>query len=162
MLITLLIMLFFCYYSDMNYDDQLGSDLLQQPLLSAETIPELIDEESIQKPAIIQSNIILQNTSSSNALNVLSNSVVVNSGIVHIKNDIVEATVKPTVQFVKKIPSKVIQISGESNQSTKLNKTIITENGVVSNGPIVINKVNANISGKLEFIKAKLCSSILI
>lgn len=129
--------------------DSLGADLLQQPLLSTQTIPELAEEQPTHTHEItVQRTVVL--TQSNNMPNKMVTQAVPepalkmsNGGVVHVKNQF--DTPKPKVQIVKRIPSNFVQIK-DANGTVKLNQAVISEN-MISNTPIVINKVNGNISG---------------
>lgn len=135
----------------MNFE-QLSTDLLQQPLLSNQIIPELVEPEPAQSQVSMQKiepKIML--TQQNNVLNIIETQNVqevkakpMNTAFVQIKNS--DNSQKSRVQFIKKIPSNIVQIS-DSNEKVKLNQAVISEN-IISNNPIVINKFNGNISGK--------------
>lgn len=129
----------------MNFD-QLGSELLQQPLLSAQIIPDLADDEMLinkmvkptavmEKPVKIALQNIHKAVSQPNATPIQMKTVAVERNV-------------PTqkVQYVKRIPTNVVQVSDPKPVVKPQNNTIINEN-VATNTPIVINKVNGNISG---------------
>lgn len=141
--------------SDMNFD-QLGTDLLQQPLLSTQVIPDVPEQVLTQKTIkqeinddAVQPTIKL---TQSNRI-ITQNVPEITKKFVQIKSTngyaSLDKSPKPKVQIVKKIPSNVVQITGDSNATAtvKLNQTVIGGN-MISNTPIVINKVNGNISGK--------------
>lgn len=128
----------------MNFD-QLGSELLQQqqqqqPLLSAQIIPDLADDVLIKvvKPAaVIEKPVKI--TQQQNTHKVIQQ----NATPIQIKT-----TTVPTqkVQYVKRFPTNVIQVSDPKPAVKQQNNAIFNENMVTST-PIVINKVNGNISG---------------
>lgn len=127
----------------MNFDP----DLLQQPLLSSQIIPELADDDltikkfiktevKATKPASVPKPDAHKITSNGNS----------NPKTIQIKSTAMESSATmQKVQFVKRIPNNLVQIS-DPKAMVKSN-TIINDN-VVTSTPIVINKVNGNISGK--------------
>lgn len=129
----------------MNFD-QLGSELLQQqhqqqqPLLSAQIIPDLADDVLVKvvKPAAVMEKPV-KITQQQNTNKVIQQ----NATPIQIKT-----TAVPTqkVQYVKRIPTNVIQVSDPKPTVKQQNNAIFNENMVTST-PIVINKVNGNISG---------------
>lgn len=131
----------------MTYD-QMGSDLSQQPLLSSQIIPELADDElfinKLVKPeAVMQKPVKVMQS-------IAPKIIQQNGATIQIKG----ASAGQKVQFVKRIPTNVVQLS-DPKMAVKSNNTIISENAVTST-PIVINKVNGNISGILKkSIKSK-------
>lgn len=143
----------------MNFD-QLSTDLLQQPLLSNQIIPELVEPEPIQSPVLIQKvEPKIMMTQQNKVSNIIEAQKVpdvktkpTNAAIVQIKNS--DNSQKPRVQIIKKIPSNIVQIA-DSNGKYKLNQAVISEN-IISNNPIVINKFNGNISGKHFWIVSTL------
>lgn len=128
-------------FSDMNYD-QLGSDLLQQPLLSSQIIPDMADDDM----TMVKPEVVMERT-----VKVSAAKIIRQNGIpIQIKSAGIEQVVPgQRVQYVKRIPTNVIQIT-DPKTGVKQNNAIISEN-VVSNSPIVINKVNGNISGTSKF-----------
>lgn len=143
----------------MNFD-QLGSEFLKQPLLSTQIIPELGDESPVQHitnqiahvqsamPAVLSpTKIVTKLPQLAPIIQTISRQNVASPQIVGIRtSDIVP---KPKVQIVKKLPTNIIQFSGDAAQTSTVNKTIINENGVIS--PIVINKSTGSISGMLKW-----------
>lgn len=140
-------------HSDMNFD-QLGTEFLKQPLLSTQIIPELVDEKPIQitpanevranpVPIVVTSanRIPCKITQSAPVITTTPRPQVTNTRIIGIKQE--DIAPKPKVQFVKKLPTNIIQFNGDASQF--VNKTIRNENGVIS--PIVINKTTGSISG---------------
>lgn len=150
----------------MNFE-QLGADLLQQPLLSNQTIPELADDEPIYKSFIndiktdkVQPTFALKQQQQQTVSNKITPRNVPDAkpaGVVQIKN-LTDNLPKPKVQIVKKIPSNVVQITDANG--VKLNQAVISEN-MISNTPIVINKMNGNISGIFVFFNTKLIKILL-
>lgn len=132
-------------FSDMNYD-QLGSDLLQQPLLSSQIIPDTTDEEihinKLVKPESVMKNSI--KITQPNTQTGIQPNVSVNIKCNGFERNV---TTAPKAQYVKKIPMNIVQVSEPKAMVKPQNSLIINEN-VVGNTPIVINKVNGNISGK--------------
>lgn len=129
----------------MNFD-QLGSELLQQqhqqqqPLLSAQIIPDLADDVLLKvvKPvAVIEKPVKITQQQNTNK--------VIQQNAIPIQ---IKTTAVPTqkVQYVKRIPTNVIQVSDPKPAVKQQNNVIFNENMVTST-PIVINKVNGNISG---------------
>lgn len=131
----------------MNFD-QLSTDLLQQPLLSNQTIPELIEPEPASIQKIDPKTMMTQQNNVSNKIKTQNvpefKAKPTNVAVVQIKNS--DNSQKPRVQIIKKIPSNIVQFA-DSNGKVKLNQAVISEN-IISNNPIVINKFNGNISGK--------------
>lgn len=129
----------------MNFD-QLGQDLLQQPLLSSQIIPELADNELVANKSVKLQTIISKPTTKSQS-NVQYTVVQTKTTPVQIKtNAINQNAATQKVHIVKKIPTNVVQIAQSNKPGIKQNTTI-NEN-FSTNNPIVINKVNGNISGK--------------
>lgn len=142
-------------YSDMNFD-QLGTEFLKQPLLSTQIIPELGDESPVQHvtnetahvqpvvPAVVSSTkFVTRLPQPAPVIQTIPIQNVASPQIVGIRTS--DITPKPRVQFVKKLPTNIIQISGDAAQPATVNKAIFNENGVIS--PIVINKATGSISG---------------
>lgn len=131
--------------------DQPGSDLLQQPLLSAQIIPELVDADDLlinklMKPELKVAKPVTTQKPDVRKVMMLNHASSPKS--IQIKSSMMDGnTTMQKVQIVKRIPTNLVQIS-DPNVSIKTN-TIINEN-VVANTPIVINKVNGNISGKYQ------------
>lgn len=129
----------------MNFD-QLGSELLQQqhqqqqPLLSAQIIPDLADDvllKVVKPAAVIEKPVKITQQQNTNK--------VIQQNAIPIQ---IKTTAVPTqkVQYVKRIPTNVIQVSDPKPAVKQQNNVIFNENMVTST-PIVINKVNGNISG---------------
>lgn len=132
-------------FSDMNFD-QLGSELLQQqPLLSSQIIPNITDDNLVIKK-YIKSEPITEKTITPAQQNVYK---VVQSNASKSVPIRTTSNVSPQkVQIVKKIQTNVVQQIPDSKSNVKSN-TVVSDN-VTTHSPIVINKVNGNISGKLE------------
>lgn len=111
--------------SDINFD-QLGAELLQQqPLLSSQTIPELTDN-TLAVRQTIKPEPITTTPKQQNVYKVIQSNTT--------KSIPFKTSAAPQkVQFVKKIAANVVQ-----------------QPNVTTNSPIVINKVNGNISGKIK------------
>lgn len=137
----------FLFSSDMNFD-QLSSELLQQqPLLSSQIIPDLIDEKLVVRKTIKSEPIAEKRTIPTPQQNVYKVVQSNASKSVAIKTTSLNSNVPPQkVQIVKKIPSNVVQQISDSRSNIKSN-TVVNDN-VATSSPIVINKVNGNISGK--------------
>lgn len=120
----------------------MGSELLQQqPLLSSQIIPDLTDDNLVVRQTI-KAEPITSTPSQQNVYKVVQSNA---SKSVSIKTP--ASNVSPQkVQIVKKIPTNVVQQYSDSRSNVKSNK-VVSEN-VATNSPIVINKVNGNISGK--------------
>lgn len=128
----------------MNFD-QLGSDLLQQPLLSSQIIPELADEE-LQIKKLVKPEAVLEKSIKSIPTNV-PKVIQQNATTIQIKNKPAEQTVSTQkIQYIKRATTNLVQVS-DVKPVFKQNGAIISENVVANNTPIVINKVNGNISG---------------
>lgn len=126
----------------MNFD-QLGQDLLQPPLLSSKIIPELADKEMIVhktiKPQAVNTKPIVSPPSKIKL-------VQPNQTTVQIKSNAVKQNPSPPkLHIVKKVPANVVQVV---DQKSSVRQNTITNDKIVTNNPIVINKVNGNISGK--------------
>lgn len=128
--------------------DHLGSDLLQQPLLSSQIIPDLNDDDMIinktVKPTELMKKTIV--TSQPNVNKVIQQFAQTKVPM-QIKTATVAAAVEQNstsqkVQIVKRIPTNLMQVS--DTKSTV--KSVISDN-MLANNPIVINKLNGNISG---------------
>lgn len=126
----------------MNYE--LGGELLQQPLLSSPIIPDVTDDELLIKKMMKSEMKIEKPVVKSPAYKIIQQN---GSSYVQIKNNATDAT--PKVQFVKKIPTNLVQIAGARSPAAKQNQTVINDNAVGT--PVVINKVNGNISGKYYY-----------
>lgn len=142
-----LMMFFFCIFSDMSFD-QLGSGLLQQPVLSSQIIPELADDEvyinKAVKPSAIMQKPIKKTQTNTNKV-IQQNAVSANT--VQAKNHRIEHSVNAQkFQYVEKFQTNVIQVSDPKITVEPQNNTVINEN-LIMNTPIVINKVTGNISG---------------
>lgn len=143
-------------FSDMNFDQLSAEFLQQQPLLSSQIIPDLADDNLLVKKSIKTEPIAEKKTAPSqqNVYRVVpSNSL--NASKSPIKTAANVSTQK--AQFVKKIPMNVIQ---PTLGSVKAN-TVASEN-VTANTPIVINKMNGNISGSTKIRKLKFMNRSLI
>lgn len=123
---------------------------MNQPLLSAQIIPELADDELLinrmVKPAAVMEKPIKITQPNNHKV------IQQNATPIQIKSATVERSV-PTqkIQYVKRIPTNVVQVSDPKIVPKQpQHKTIINEN-VVTNTPIVINKMNGNISGKYVY-----------
>lgn len=132
----------------MNFD-QLGQELLQQPLLSSQIIPELADDDlaihkSVKPQAIMGKPVV---ASQSNVYKLIRSNVS-NATPVQIRPNAINQMATQKVQIVKKMP--MVQVAAEPKPSVNKN-TIINEN-VITNNSIVFNKVNGNISGKSHWI----------
>lgn len=127
----------------MNFDP----DLLQQPLLSSQIIPELADDDLTIKK-FIKTEVKVAKPASlpkPDAHKVILN-VNSNPKTIQIKGTAMESSATmQKVQFVKRIPNHLVQITDP--KSMVKSNTIINDN-VLTSTPIVINKVNGNISGK--------------
>lgn len=125
----------------MNFD-QMGSDLLQQPLLSSQIIPELTEDDlmikKLEKPE-------MRAVKPQAVSRLDTHKVIQNPKTIQIKGSAVDQPTAPMqkVQFVKR--TNLIQISDP--KATIKSNTVINDN-IVASTPIVINKVNGNISGK--------------
>lgn len=130
----------------MNFD-QLGQDLSQQPLLSSQIIPEMADNELVVDKSVKSQTVITQPIVTSQS-NVQYKIVQPNSTTVQIKANAVNQNITPQKQLhiVKKVPANVVQVV---DSKSNMKQNTIT-NDIVANNPIVINKVNGNISGKFE------------
>lgn len=136
-----------CIFSDMSFD-QLGSGLLQQPLLSSQIIPELADDDIYINKAV-KPSAIMQKPIKKTQLN--TNKVIqqnaVSANTVQAKNHRIEHSVNAQkFQYVKNIQTNVVQVSDPKITVKPQNNAVINEN-VIMNTPIVINKVTGNISG---------------
>lgn len=131
--------------------DQLGSELLQQPLLSAQIIPDVTDDEllinkMVKPAAVMEKPVVIPQTNTSKVIQQ-------NATPIQIKSNTIERSV-PTpqkVQYVKRIPTNVVQVSDPKITVKPQSNAIINEN-VATNTPIVINKVNGNISGTCRIL----------
>lgn len=134
----------------MNFD----TDLLQQPLLSTQIIPELADEEPVCK--LIKTESDDQVMYPANAVVPLKQKIIADSKaklstegkrieIVQINNGnvIQDNGPKRKIQIVKKIAPNIVQAK---DAIVPIKQEVVAE-PLVSNAPIVINKVNGNISG---------------
>lgn len=145
--------------SDMNFD-QLGSEFLKQPLLSTQIIPELGDESPVQHaangtahvqpvPTVSPTKIVTKLPQPAPVVQTIPRQNVTSAQIVGIRTN--DVAPKPKVQFVKKLPTNIIQFSGgDAAHPATVNKAIFNENGVIS--PIVINKATGSISGMQRLI----------
>lgn len=130
--------------------DTLGSELLQQPLLSAQIIPEMADNEllinKMVKPAMVMEKTV--KITQPNTHKVIQQ----NATTIQTKSTTVERNIQTQkVQYVKRIPTNVVQVSDPKPALKQQNNASFNEN-VVTNTPIVINKVNGNnISGMYRF-----------
>lgn len=123
----------------------MGSELLQQqPLLTSQIIPDLSAENMVVRQSIKPEPI----TSTPTQQNVYK--VIQSNASKSVSMKTVASNVSPKkVQIVKKIPANIVQqIHAEAKSNFKSN-TVISDN-VTTNSPIVINKVNGNISGKRD------------
>lgn len=121
----------------------MGSDLLQQPLLSSQIIPEFDEDMLINKlvkpEAVMEKPIKVTQSIAPKIIQPKGATIQVKgTGIEHV-------SAGQKVQFLKRIPTNVVQIS-EPKVAVKQNNGAINESAVAST-PIVINKVNGNISG---------------
>lgn len=130
------------FFSDMSYD-QMGTDLSQQPLLSSQIIPELDEDMFINKlvkpEAVMQKPVKVMQSIAPKIIQQKGATIQVKS------NGIEHVAVGQKVQFLKRIPTNVVHIS-DPKVAVKQCGAAIGENAVTST-PIVINKVNGNISG---------------
>lgn len=119
--------------SDINFD-QLGTELLQQqPLLSSQIIPELTDETFTVRQTI-KPEPITTTPKQQNVYKVIQSNTT--------KSVPFKTSATPQkVQIVKKIAANVVQQMPDSKPN------------VTTNSPIVINKVNGNISGEITKMK---------
>lgn len=134
----------------MNSDMSFDADLLQQPLLSSQIIPELVDEEpaiklikteNVQQPVVHVYPITNSNVKAKLSVDGKRiETVRLNNGNV----GVLDNGPKRKIQFVKKIAPNLLPVS---ETSVPIKREIVNEH-IVSNTPIVINKVNGNISGK--------------
>lgn len=134
----------------MNSDMSFDADLLQQPLLSSQIIPELVDEEpaiklikteNVQQPVVHVYPITNSNVKAKLSVDGKRiETVRLNNGNV----GVLDNGTKRKIQFVKKIAPNLLPVS---ETSVPIKREIVNEH-IVSNTPIVINKVNGNISGK--------------
>ncbi|XP_031621428.1 probable basic-leucine zipper transcription factor J [Contarinia nasturtii] len=138
---------------DMNFD-QIGSDLLQQPLLSSQIIPELADEE-LQLTKLVKPEAVLEKSikiSPSNTPKFIKQ----NATPIQLKTKPTEQTVSTqNVQNIKRAPTNVVQMSDVKPVFKQQNGAIISENVVANNTSIVINKINGNISGIRKLVQVK-------
>lgn len=132
------------HYSDINFD-QLGTELLQQqPLLSSQIIPDLTDTNLTVRQTI-KPEPITTTPKQQNVYKVIQSNT---SKSVPFKTT--ASNVSPQkIQFVKKITANVVQQMTDSKSNVR---SIVSDN-VTTNSPIVINKVNGNISGKITEMK---------
>lgn len=131
--------LFINSFSDVNFDQLSAEFLQQQPLLSSQIIPDLAEDNLLVKQSITTAPISAKKTTPSQQ-NVYK---VVPSKSIPIKTT---ANLSPQkVQIVKKMPPNVIQPTLGANVRTN---TVASENNTTST-PIVINKMNGNISGSV-------------
>lgn len=127
--------------------DHLGSDLLHQPLLSSQIIPDLNDDDVIisktVKPTELMQKTIVKSQPNANKV---FQQMVQTKVPVQIKTAAAVAmehnSTAQKVQIVKRIPTNLIHASDAKSTV----KQIIGDN-VRANTPIVINKLNGNISG---------------
>lgn len=139
----------------MNFD-QLGSEFLKQPLLSTQIIPELGDESPVQHavnvppvPTVSPTKIVTKLPQPAPVVQTIPRQNVASAQIVGIRTS--DVAPKPKVQFVKKLPTNIIQISGgDAGHPATVSKALFNENGVIS--PIVINKATGSISGMARLI----------
>lgn len=133
--------------------DPLATELLQQqPLLSAQIIPEVADDELIVNKTVKPTMVMEQpaKIKQQNTYKVVQQPNVQQLKVqtpIQIKTVPVERGVTTQkVQYVKRIPTNVVQVTDPKITVKPQNNAIINEN-VVTNTPIVINKLNGNISG---------------
>lgn len=126
----------------MNFDPVCSEFLQNQPILSTQIIPELVDENPIQhvEPVINKTACKLPPPKITTAA---PKQNITNGRFIGIKTE--DFTTKTKMQIVRKLPANVIQINGETNHMATVNKPIVSENSVIS--PIVINKTTGSISG---------------
>lgn len=126
----------------MNFDPVCSEFLQNQPILSTQIIPELVDENPIQhvEPVINKTACKLPPPKITTAA---PKQNITNGRFIGIKTE--DFTTKTKMQIVRKLPANVIQINGETNHMATVNKPIVSESSVIS--PIVINKTTGSISG---------------
>lgn len=138
-------------FRDMNFE-QLGSDLLQQPLLSAQIIPNLSDADLIVNSKSKKPTVAIQSQQSYKTTEPIVLHATASSAAAVTKTTTTTTTVNQNataqkMQIVKKAPANVMQRVVEPKPTSKPN-AVINDNSVITNNPIVINKINGNISGK--------------
>lgn len=157
--------------SDINADYDLGTELLQQPLLSAQIIPELPDEEPAckllktmpgtnfpkqQQQQSLQPQIkrsIQQQPQQQQQQNrvVFDEMQSMESNLSNKRIEIIQMNgtmdtyPKRKIQILRKVSA--LPAAVEQNASIKINTALI--NDTLANGQLVLNKVNGNISGEL-------------